>query len=121
MRVRTSGHWGVTCLLIACSSACAEPGQGTTGSATAAASGATPAGGASGAAAASSSAGGPAAPTGKFSLVAESARMVIHPLGSAAILDADAFYALLGPGPLEQDPLLVKTSVTSDGGGCVLS
>ncbi len=121
MRVRTSGHWVVSFLLLACSSACSEPGQGTTGSATAAASGAKPAGGASGAAAASSSAGGPAAATGKFALVAESARMVIHPLGSAAVLDADAFYALLGPGPLEQDPLLVKTSVTSDGGGVTVT
>src|SRR5262245_39488751 len=107
MRVRTSGHWGAAFLLIACSSACSEPGQGATASAAAAASGAKPAGVAGGAPASSSSAGIPAAATGKFALVAESARMVIHPLGSAAMLDADAFYALLGNGPLEQDPLLV--------------
>lgn len=78
-----------------------------------------PSGVASAASAADSAA--PAVATEPFTLVAEGALMEIFPLGDAAIVKTDAFYGLLGEGPLEQDPALLKTSFTSESGGVTVS
>jgi hypothetical protein len=56
-----------------------------------------------------------------FALVAEGSLMEIFPLGSAGIVKTDAFYGLLGEGPLEQDPALLKTSFTTPSGGVNVS
>src|SRR5262249_5965467 len=52
---------------------------------------------------------------GIFHVVAEGTRIVVHPLGDAGIVDTGAFYAVLGDGPLEQDPLLFRSSIDRDG------
>jgi len=71
------------------------------------------------AAPASVSAAGPAATApatrGSFQIVAEGAHLVVYPLGDAGIVDTGAFDAVLGDGPLEQDPLLFRSSLERDG------
>ncbi|HTJ82212.1 MAG TPA: hypothetical protein VL400_10840 [Polyangiaceae bacterium] len=87
-----------------------------------AASSAKPAASMAGASAAAS--GAPSAPApaaGGFAIVAEGAGLAIHPMGGAGIADLGAFYALLGDGPIEQDPMLTKTAVENDSGGVTVT
>jgi hypothetical protein len=52
---------------------------------------------------------------GAFHTVAEGTRIVIYPVGDAGIVDTGAFYAVLGDGPIEQDPLLFRSTLDRDG------
>jgi hypothetical protein len=66
--------------------------------------------------------GAPAAGSGDgFSVVAEGGQIDVFAVGSAGMLKTDAFYALLGDGPIEQDPALMKTSFTTDSGGVIVT
>jgi hypothetical protein len=47
---------------------------------------------------------------GGFRVIAEGDKLRIYPLGDGAVLDADAFIALVGDGPLVQDPEFTKTA-----------
>jgi len=49
--------------------------------------------------------------------VAEGERIEIFPVGGAGVVSTGAFYALLGDGPLEQDPAFMKTSLVTEAGG----
>ena len=70
-------------------------------------------------AAASAEAAAPAA--GSFGVVAEGGKdMKIYPLGDGAVVDTGAFIALLGDGPLVQDPEFTKTAIV-DGATTSLS
>jgi hypothetical protein len=56
-------------------------------------------------------------PSGAFHLVALGNPITIYPMESAAVVDTGAFYALLGDGPLEQDPELFKIAGETSPGG----
>jgi hypothetical protein len=117
MRIRR-GLWVAAIGLIACGDKASSPGAS---SATAVTAGSTTA---TSAKAIASASGAPAQGGGDasgFSLVATSEAMAIFPLGDAALLDTGAFVALLGDKPLEQDPALTKTSLTSDSGGVTVT
>lgn len=69
-------------------------------------------------ASAASSAKAPAADSGTrgaFHVVAEGTHVVVYPVGEAGIVDTGAFYAVLGDGPIEQDPLLFRSSLERNG------
>lgn len=58
---------------------------------------------------------------GRFHAVAAGASTKIYPMGDAAVVDTGAFYALLGDGPLEQDPQLFRSSIDRGGGKIVMT
>lgn len=114
----------VACALVlsACGDGGGAAGSGSAAAATTATAAVTGAPAGTGAASVGASGSPSAAPSGEaFSVVAEGGEMAIFPLGGAGVLKTDAFYALLGDGPIEQDPALLKTSFTSDSGAVTLT
>lgn len=103
--------------LAACDDKPAAPPAAPTGPATATAAAATAAQSATAAATAQ----GDPGKYGSFHAVAEGAAIKIYPMGDAAVVDTGAFYALLGDGPLVQDPQLFRSSIDRGGGKIVMT
>lgn len=102
---------GLLALTAGCDSGKAPPSATTSASA---ARSAAPKGSSSGAAAKQHV--GTSADYGFFSPVAVGEEITIYPMGESAIVDTGAFYAVLGPGPLEQDPELFRSSFEKEPG-----
>jgi hypothetical protein len=92
----------------------AAPPPATTGAATSAVSPASTA-------APSTPPSGESATNGIFHVVAQGHRVVIYRLGDAGIVDTGAFYAVLGDGPVEQDPFLFRSTIEREGGKTVMT
>lgn len=58
---------------------------------------------------------------GHFTVVARGEAISLYPLAGSAIVDTGAFFAVLGDGPLEQDPQLFRASIEKEPGKIIMT